>query len=87
MTEEVKQKKLKHDSKFRANVLYVYATEENKKFVRELSIQYNTPESEIINRMIEATRENKKLNLKIFVPKFVKKAEEWTKKHLTKKEE
>jgi len=70
----------------RQNVIYVYATEENKKYVRELSIQFNTPESEIINRMIEATSENKKLNLKIFVPKFVRKAEEWTKKHLDKKE-
>lgn len=70
----------------RQNVIYVYATEENKKYVRELSLQFNIPESEIINRMIEATSENKKLNLKIFVPKFVRKAEEWTHKFLKKEE-
>ena len=68
----------------RQNVIYVYATEENKKYVRELSIQFNIPESEIINKMIEATGENKKPNLKIFVPKFVRKAEEWTHKFLKK---
>ena len=70
----------------RQNVIYVYATEENKKYVKELSLQFNIPESEIINRMIEAMRENKKLNLKIFVPKFVRKAEEWTNKFLKKEE-
>lgn len=66
------------------NIVYVYATDENKKFIQKLSNQYNMSESDIVNQMMEATRENKKLNLKLVIPSYVKKAEEWTKKHLKK---
>ena len=81
-----KKQTSKYTKYSRQNVIYVYATPDNKNYVKTLSLQFNVPESEIINRMIEATQKNMKLNLTIFVPKFVKKAEAWTTKFLKKEE-
>lgn len=66
----------------RENIIYVYATEPNKKFVKGLSIENNVPESEILNLMIESIREKKKFDVRLAVPAFVRKAEEWTRKHV-----
>ena len=71
----------------RQSVIYVYATPENKHFVKWLSTKYNISESEVMNTMIAAVRERKKLSLKVVIPKFVQKAEEWTKQRRASKKE
>ncbi len=67
----------------KSNIIYIYATPQNKQFIKMLSMQLNMPESELINQMIEAVQQNKKLNLSIFVPTYVRKASDWTNRFLS----
>lgn len=63
------------------NILFVYATPENKKFVEELAEKHNEKISTIVNKIVDGFRESKKVNFVTVIPKYVLLAEEWKKKH------
>ena len=63
------------------NILFVYATPENKKFVEELAEKHNEKISTIVNKIVDGFRESKKVNFVTVIPKYVQLAEEWKKKH------
>ncbi len=63
------------------NILFVYATLENKKFVEELAEKHNEKISTIVNKIVDGFRESKKVNFVTVIPKYVLLAEEWKKKH------
>jgi hypothetical protein len=65
------------------DILYVYATPENKEFIDALCEKHNEKISSIVNLIIEGFRTNKKVVFETIIPKFVKQAEEWKKKHVT----
>ena len=63
------------------NVLFAYTTPENKAFVEELASKHNDKLSNIVNKIIEGFRTGKKVTFQTVIPKYVKQADEWKKKH------
>lgn len=74
-------KEERKDKKLSTRIIYVYSTDDNKNYVKSLSSKLNLTESEIINKLIDAYKNNKKANLKKFVPLYVKMAEKWIKRN------
>lgn len=70
---------MKKDDK---NVIYIYGTKENKDFLEELANKHNETISNLGNKIIEGFRTGKKVTFETVVPKFVKQAEAWKKKHV-----
>ena len=60
---------------------FTYLTKENKEFIDTLCTKNSQTGTAIINAIIDSVRTNKKLQVKKFVPAYVKKAEEWAKKN------
>lgn len=63
------------------DILYVYATEDNEKYVSQVAGQYNLKKSFVVNKIIEAYRMNKRLKFEKYVPKYVQKANAWENKN------
>lgn len=76
----LEKKSKKSSQKPSQKIIYVYSTNVNKNYIQHLSTRLNITESEIVNKLIDAHKNNKKANFKKFVPLFVKRAEKWLKK-------
>jgi hypothetical protein len=68
-------------SQNKENIIYVYATEDNKKFLHKLAHSKNQSQSAIINILIDNLRKNKQPEIERVLPKFVEKAINWNKKN------
>ena len=63
------------------DVLFAYISPENKEFIEQLVDKHNEKISSVVNKIIEGYRTGKKVAFETVVPKYVKQAEEWKKKH------
>jgi hypothetical protein len=63
------------------DVLFAYTSPENKQFIEEIADKHNDKISNIVDKIIEGFRTGKKVTFHTIVPKYVKQAEEWKKKH------
>lgn len=68
-------------TKSEKDVLFAYISPENKEFIEQLVTKHNEKISSVVNRIIEGYRTGKKVAFETVVPKYVKQAEEWKKKH------
>lgn len=68
-------------TKSEKDVLFAYISPENKEFIEQLVDKHNEKISSVVNRIIEGYRTGKKVAFETVVPKYVKQAEEWKKKH------
>ena len=63
------------------DVLYVYAEEDTKEYVNTIAKKYNERLSVVVNEIIRAYRDGRKLAFMPAVPKYVRQAELWKSKH------
>lgn len=61
-------------------VLYVYASKENKEYIEDIALAYNIRLSLVVNMIIEAYRKRKRIMFKPHEPKFLRKAEQYLEK-------
>lgn len=60
---------------------YIYLEKTNKDYLKKLSKEFHIPVSHILNSLVNSFKTGDKLKLKAHTPKYVVRAEAWSKKH------
>jgi len=63
------------------SVLFAYVSPENRHFVNGIAAKHNEKMSVVVDKIIESYRTGKKVVFETVVPRYVKQADEWKKKH------
>lgn len=76
------------EDKIKRDVLFIYATKENKLYVEKLAKLHGEKLSTVVNKLIDGYRNGKKAKFSDGkIPGFVKKARDWEEKKRAKLEE